>query len=167
MKKFSILICCCLILQLLCACSGNKDDFQAPVNFYFCKKEVSYNSTSAVIQAETREGISYNGNLAALLRAYLLGPHSQELNSLIPSDVYLVSCEISGDAVIVVFSSHLAKLSGIDLSTACSALLMTVRDYTGVETLRISAKDSQLEDKDELVLTYDEIVLMDTTVEMN
>ena len=76
--------------------------------------------------------------------------------------VYVVSCQIDADRVILVMSSQFSNLSGIELTTACSALLMTIHDYTGAQTLQISAKDAQLDDKNEIILTMDDIVLIDT-----
>lgn len=162
MKKLCLLLCCVLVLQLLCACSGNKEDFQEPVNFYYGNKEISYNSPAGVIRAEIQEGSSFHGNLTAFLRAYLLGPTSTELYSFIPADVYVVSCQVSENIATIVLSSQFANLSGIELSAACSALMMTIHDYTGATTMVISAKDSQLDAKDEIVINLDDVVLMDT-----
>lgn len=161
MKKICILICCCLLLQMLCSCSGKKEEFEDPVSFFYCNREIAYNSPTGVIQAETREGSGFQGNLTAFLNAYLRGPVSTELESPVPSDVSLVSCERNGDTVTIVLSAQFSKLTGIELSTACSALMMTVYDYTGAETLQVRAKDSQLDDKNEIVLGIDDIVLID------
>jgi len=162
MRKICILLCCVLILQLFCSCSGKREDFREPVNFYYGNKEISYNSPTGVIRAEVREGSSFHGNLTAFLLAYLLGPASTELYSFIPSDVYVVSCEVNENTATIVLSAQFADLSGVELSAACSALLMTLHDYTGAETLIISAKDSQLDAKDEIIIQMGDIVLMDT-----
>lgn len=164
MKRITIFLCCVLLLMNLCSCSGKDEEFKEPVNFYYCNKEISYNSPTGVIQPEVREGVGYYGNLSAFLRAYLRGPISYELRSFIPSDVYLVSCEVSENMATVVLSAQFAKLSGVDLSAACSALLLTIHDYTGSDTLQVSAKDTQLDAKDVFVISMDEIVLMDTSV---
>ena len=164
MKRFTIFLCCVLLLSAFCSCSAKDEEFEAPVNFYYCSKEISYNSPTGVIQPEIREGVGYYNNLTAFLRAYLLGPVSDELVSFIPADAYLVSCHVDEGVATVVMSTQFAKLSGVDLSAACSALLMTIHDYTGANTLKVSAKDSLLDAKDEFVITMDEIVLMDTSV---
>ncbi|MBQ8359084.1 MAG: GerMN domain-containing protein [Oscillospiraceae bacterium] len=162
MKRACLLLCCALILQILSGCGKKDDDFELPVNFYYSNKEIAYNSQTGVIQAEKREGQSFHGNVTALLHAYLLGPHSDELYSPIPKDVYLVSCQIENDAAYIVLSAQFSKLSGIGLTTGCSAILMTLHDYAGVNDLVIRAKDSQLDGKDTLELSTDSIVLIDT-----
>ena len=164
MKKISILLCCALIMQMFCSCTANKEEFQEPVNFYYGNKEIFYNSPAGVIQAELREGNNFHGNLTAFLRAYLLGPMSSDLYSFVPSDVYVVSCEVNEGYAVVVLSSQFSNLSGVELSAACSALLMTLHDYTGIETLELKVKDSQLDGKSEIIIGINDIVLMDTAV---
>ena len=161
MKKICLILCCCLLLQMVCGCSGNKEEFENPVQFYYCTREISYNSPTGVIQPETREGKGYFDNLSAFLNAYLRGPVSQELVSPIPTDVYLVFCEVENNTAKVVLSSQFSSISGVELSTACSALLLSVHGFTGAETIHISAKESQLDDKEEIVLNIEDVVLID------
>ena len=161
MKKLCILICCVLLLQMLCACNGKNEELKAPVNFYYRNKEITYDSPTAVIYPEVREGAGFHENLTAMLRSYFLGPNSSDLERFIPTDVYMVSCEHTDDEVTIIMSSQFAKVTGVDLTAACSALLLTVHDFTGAETLKISAKDAQLDDKDEIVMSIEDIVLID------
>ena len=162
MKKICILLCCVLLLQFFTACKGKNEEFDVPVNFYYCNHDIFYNSPSGVIQAEVREGSNFNDDLTAFLYAYLRGPISSELQSFIPSDVYLVACSLQGDVAEITLSSSFSRLSGVRLSMVCSAILMSVHDFAGVQTLRVQAKDAQLDDKDEFIITFDELVLIDT-----
>lgn len=165
MKKLSsILLCILLLLSMLCSCSNKKEEFEEPVNFYFYNNDVTYNSPTGVICPEVREGAGYHGNLTAFLQSYLNGPKSDAVRSIIPSDVYLVSCELIDDEVQILFNKSFEKLSGIDLSTACCALLLTVHDYTGANTIVISAKDGKIDDQDYVTLSIDDIVLVDQTM---
>ena len=161
MKKICMLISCLLLIQMLCACVGKKDDFKDPVNFFFCSKEISYNSPTGVIYPEIREGAGFHGNLAAMLRAYFYGPNRDDLKRPVPAEVYMVSCEQNGNIVTIVMCSQFSKVTGVDLSTTCSALLMTVHDFTGADTIKISAKDAQLDDKNEIILSLNDIILID------
>lgn len=164
MKKISILICVALLLQTLCSCSSKEEVFNEPVNFYYCKNEVTYNSPTGVFFPEVREGAGYHGNLTGLLQAYLNGPKKELLHSFIPSDVYLVSSAVNDDEALIVLSKSFERLSGITLSTACSALLLTVHEYTGLNTIVISVKDGKIEDKDSIKLSMDQIVLEDNAM---
>lgn len=162
MKKLSLLICCALLMQMICSCAVKQEDFIEPVNFYYANSDITYNSPVGVIQPEAREGSAFRGDLLPFLGAYLQGPTSSELKRLIPADVYIVSCQVESDSVNLVMSSQFSNLSGIKLTAACSALLMTIHDYTGVQALKISAKDAQLDDKREILLRMDDIVFIDT-----
>ena len=86
---------------------------------------------------------------------------STQLQLIIPSDTSLVSYETDGSTICIVMSAQLSKLSGISLLTACSALFLSLHDFAGIETLRVSAEGCQLDEKDEIVITMDDIVLMD------
>ena len=161
MRKCSLLLCCILLLQLLCSCSATKEEFKKPVNFYYCRREMTYNSAQAVIQPEIREGYGYHGNIVGYLQAYLHGPVSEDLEALIPSDIYLVSCTVDNGIADIVFSSKFSQLSGIRLSTACTAILLSVNEFSNVDTVRIRAKDTQLDEKEYFEISMNDIVLLD------
>lgn len=162
MKKLSLLLCCILLVQMLCSCAAKKEDFVEPVNFYYGNSSIAYNSPTGVIQAEVREGSSFQGNLLVFLGAYLQGPESSGLKQLIPANVYIVSCRQENEKVILVLNSQFSDLSGMELTTACSALLKTIHDYTEAEILQISAQDAQLDDKNEIILSVHDIIYIDS-----
>jgi len=166
MKRICYLLSFILLLQLLFACSGKDEEILQPVNFYYINTEISYNTPNGVIDAEIREGSQFQ-NIEQMLREYLNGPVSSELVSLIPNEVTLLSCITDDDAVYVQLSSQFAELSGIKLTTVCSAMLLTVNDYSGVQTIHIRAEGSNLDDKDEFVLSMDDIVLAETVTSEN
>lgn len=161
MKKICLLLCCALLLQILYGCSGKEEEFKKPTNFYYCRREFNYNSSQAVIQPEVREGYGYQDNMDTFMRAYLYGPVSEELEMLIPSKVYLVSSSFEDKAAEIILSKQFSMLSGAKLATASSAILMTIHDFFGIESVRIYAKDAKLDDKDYIELSLDDIVLLD------
>lgn len=162
MKKIVCILFCALILLSLCACGKQQAELKEPTNFYYINKDISYNSPTGVISAEVREGITFHGNFASFLRAYLQGPESSDLQTYIPAETKLISCAIKGDEVVLTFNEEFSKLSGVKLSAASSALLMSIHDYAGINTLTIRVEHGRLDDKDELRLTLDDIVLMDS-----
>ena len=161
MKRTLLLIVSFLFVLSLCACGSTKEEINEPVNFYYLKSEINFNSASGVLEKEVREGAGFHDNLSAYLHAYLRGPLSSELESLVPSEVYLVSCEAVDNTVSIVFSAQFSSLSGLKLTTACSALLLSVHDFTGADTIYIQAKDEKIDGKDAIVLSMDDVVLTD------
>ena len=161
MRKICVFLCCVLMFHMLCACGRNAEDFEVPVYYYFSNKEISYNTQNGVIQAEIREGADLHGNLTAYLHSYLRGPLSSNFDRIIPSDVYLVSCDMNGNSAEIVFSSQFSKLTGVELVSACSALMLSVNGFTGADSICIRAKNALIDEKDVFVLTMDDIVLTD------
>lgn len=164
MKKFSFFLCCILMMQMLCACPSQKEEFVNPVNFYYCRREISYNSPDAVFQSEVREGKTFQNNLFVFLHSYLYGPNSDELETFIPSGVYLVSCSVDEGVADIVFSTQFSKLTGIKLTTACSGILLSLHDFVDVSAVRIAVKDAQLEDKDYFELSLNDVILLDDVI---
>lgn len=162
MKRISLLLCCLVLLQTFCSCSAKREEYQKPVNFYYCNKEVSYHSPHAVLQPEVREGYSYHDNAVALMHAYLQGPESSALETWIPSDVYLSSCTIENGVAHIVLSNQFAKVTGYKLSLMSSAIFLTLHEFSGIEELRLCAKGAQIDEQDVFTLTMDDIVLIDT-----
>lgn len=160
MKRVCILLCCILLLNL-CACSRHKEELLQPTNFYYCTKEISYNTQEGVICAEVRESIHFQDDLASLLHAYLLGPINPELQTFIPSDVSLISCSVNHNTAVITLSDAFSKLSGIKLSTTCACMLMTINHYTDIDTLCVRVENALLDDKDEIIVTLDDVLLMD------
>ena len=161
MRRILLLMISSLFVLSLCACGNATEEIKAPVNFYYLKTEIDFDSANGVLEKEVREGAGFHDNLSAFLHTYLRGPHSSELERLIPLDVYLVSCEANESTVTIVFSAQFSSLSGLKLTTACSALLLSVHDYTGADTIYIQAKDAQIEGKDSIVLSMNDVVLTD------
>lgn len=157
-----VAVCVLLVVCLLCACTGKSSELVDPVNFYYCNQDFSYNSPASVIQAEVREGTHFHGSTTALLQEYLKGPVSNDLQLIIPQDVSLVSCEVSGGSARVVMSVQFSKLAGVKLSASCSALLMTMHEFAEVDSLVICVAEGQLDGKNEITMSIDDIVLLDT-----
>ena len=158
MRKLCVFLCCVLMLHMLAACGAKAEDFEVPVHYYFINKEITHNG---VIQAEIREGADLHGNLTAYLHSYLRGPVSSDFIRTIPSDVYLVSCNLSDETAEIVFSNQFSKLTGLELVSACSALMLSINAFTGVDTICISTKNALIDEKDVFVITMDDIILTD------
>ena len=162
MRRMICIFCCMFLFFSLCACNHQTEELQEPTNFYYINKNISYNSPSGVISAETREAVTFDGDLNLFLSSYLEGPKSSNLQTYIPAEVRIVSCELSDNEAVLIFSEEFSKLSGYKLSAASCALLMSVHDFLGVNALSISVENGRLDDKDNLHLTMDDIVLMDS-----
>ena len=161
MRKLCLLFCSILILQLLVGCSKKNEDIQQPVNFYYTNKEITYNTSEGVFRAEIREGSQFQ-DLEDLLHVYMQGPISSSLESLLPGGVSLLSCAVENEIAYIRVNTQFSDLSGVKLTTVCSAMLLTAHDYNGVQAICVRAENSKLDDKEEFYLSLDDIVLLDT-----
>ena len=66
------------------------------------------------------------------------------------------------DTADIYLSSQFSELSGINLTIACSAMLLTVHDFSGVQSICVYAENEKLDDKEAFLLSLDDIVLVDT-----
>ena len=164
MRKIPLLLCFVLILQLISGCTRKNEEIKQPVTFYYANKVVSYNTPDAVIGNEIREGADFR-KLEDLLHVYLRGPLSSELQSMIPNGVSLQSCVVEDKIAHIYLNTKFAELSGIKLTTVCSAFLLTVNEYADIQTVSIRAENAKLDDKEAFVLSIDDIVLLDTVTQ--
>lgn len=164
MKK-QLLAFCMVFFLLLAGCNHKKSEIQLPSNFYYLNRNISYNSTSGVICPEVRETADIRNDLTMFIKRYLEGPNSAGLEAVIPSDTRLVTCAMINDTVTLTFSEEFAKLSGTRLSIASSALLLSVNSFNGAERIHICAENSLLDEKEDIILTLDDIVLIDSIVQ--
>lgn len=162
MRRIVLWILGAALLCSLTACKGKETDIREPVKFYYCREEISYNSPDSVIFPEIREAASFGGNVETMLRTYLTGPVSNHGLLPVPANTQLVSFRVENEEAYLTFNEAFAQLSGMDLTTAVSCIAMTVYDYTGIETLRISVESGQLDGKDEIVINALNIILVDS-----
>ena len=167
MKRFVWLLCCILLLPLLCCCGRKQVELQKPGNFYYINKEISYNTSAGVLSAELRETVDFQENLEWMLRSYLQGPKSSDLQTYIPAGTEVVSWEVAEGVAYLQFSDEFARLNGTRLSVSCGAILLSLNDFAGIDGVSIRVADCQLDDKDEVFMTMEDIVLLDAGLPAN
>ena len=155
----------CLMLLFLLFLPGceaqEKEEFVEPVNFYYLKTDVTYFSAEGVIGCEIREAEGYQQDYEKLLKLFLRGPESGELKRVFPKNVELVRLELTETGATVVLSDTAARLTGLDLTIACTCLTATVCDMTGVETVTIRTKTQLLDGNKAITMSRDQILLLD------
>ena len=78
-----------------------------------------------------------------------------------------MTCDVDENTAYVLLSEQFAKLSGVKLTIASSAILLTANESFGIQTIRIQAENAKLDDKEAFVLTMDDIILTDATMSEN
>lgn len=161
MKKQLIFILC--ILFLLSGCS-QAAQYEKPVAFYYCASSYTYESGTAAIAAETREGAGMY-SLEEYFRAYLAGPEDKDLVSPFPADLKLISIRQEGNMVFITLSEELAQLKNLSLSMACACITMTCLALTDAEQVTIEAENSLLDGQKSITMDKNSLLLADQSTE--
>lgn len=125
-------------LILLSACSRPLEPPQSPVTFYYKNAQIQYGTSSGVIGTEQREGLHHEQDYRWILDAYFCGPLSEQLQSPFPKGTQALDYSYDGGILTLTMSEEFSKLTGLDLSVACSCITLTCLDLAGVTAVRIS-----------------------------
>ncbi len=156
MKRFTA-----ILLLLLCLCGCARKAIDIPVSFYYCTDPVDYNDPEGVISPEIREKAGYENDLTALLDLYIRGPVSEGFLSPFPTGLQIKEITVLGDVSEVHLSSELSCLTGHRLTVACVCITMTVIELTGCERVRIRTLGSQLDGRDHIELSRQDLIFSD------
>ena len=166
MKRLTAALLLILTVLSMTACAQDEEPVH-PVAYHYLRApldngEILHGSADSVIAPEIREGDGHQGDLSHLLDIYLLGPLDHDYRSPFPVGTALISITVDGVHASLVLSRQFANHNGIDLTLACACLTMTVMDLTGVETVTISADESQLDGKASITMDRSSMILTDT-----
>ena len=160
-QVISMLLCMCLVLPLFGCNQAVK--IEKPVTYYYRRAELTHGVNDGVIAGEQRESLGHEGDIGYLLAQYISGPHSAAFDQTFPNNLFIVSLRNSNNIISIVFSYHLAELSGIDLTIACACITKTVIEMTGVEAVQISSAGELLDDYQFITMDKDSLLLLDSS----
>lgn len=164
MKRFICFFIAAAVLVCLSSCSSNSKEVDFPVSFYYSSKSISYNTSDGVIASEIREYKGYENNLPGLLAMYLSGPLSKDLVSPFPKGTALISLKVHDDEVHILLSEEFAKLTGMDLTIACTCISMTMFGVTDCSSVALQAQNTLLNGVEILRFTPNDMILLDDYV---
>lgn len=159
MKRIAALVLSAFLLLSLWGCQ-EKETFQSPVAFYYQALDLDYEIQCTAIRSETRECADYT-SMAEILRAYLQGPESQDLQNPFPAGLELISMQANGSTLYLTLSDQLGTLSGLELTMACSCLAMTCLELTDVTDVDIRTESQLLDGEKSITMNRDDLGLVD------
>lgn len=161
MKRIIIFSLALLLLVSSLGCSRQEDSIDVPVEFYYRKATLSYNSEQAVLCSETRESSGYD--LTGLFNNYLQGPITDECVSPFPAGVKVLAIDQSGSSLSIELSAPLAELSDINLTLACACLCKTAIGLTQCTTVEISVPNATLNGSTSIIMDEQHLLLLDNS----
>lgn len=162
-KKTIIILLSFLLLSFLLGCSGQTEEFQQPVSFFYPEKAQEDGSITNVIRAELREGAVFSGDLQQLLTAYMVGPKDSVLYVPFPVHTELNEVSVVDNKVILHFNSAFGELSSLERTIACACISKTCMEFTGAVSVEIFAEGILFDGVDSIVITQDNLLTEDNT----
>lgn len=157
MKRiFSILIPCVLLLS---GC-GSQVQPAAPANFYYVRNEFLYHEEYGAIAPEVRETCNC-GDLTELVRTYISGPETYDLQSPFPLGTQVIRVSTAEDTICVEMNAVYATLTGYELTIANACLAKTLLDCAKASSVQISAENSTLGGAAQITMTANSLLLWD------
>lgn len=152
MKRILSIILALLILFSFAGCTAENE-----ILFFYPRAEIQYGNAGGVIVSESREVSGENLSLEYLLKLYLEGPISQELQNPFPSGTALLSFVLENKQLTLTLSESFSKLENMDYTIACACLANTGFSLTDAESITI------LSGNHSITLTPDVISLIDNS----
>ncbi len=160
MKKAICLFLCCISLLLCFGCTEEALEIQEGLCLYYPAAQLSYQPGSRAIGSESRT-LDEHADLAQILNIYFRGPEAEYLLPAFPVGLRIVKTTTEDKTVYITVSSHMAELSGLELTMACACLTLTTLELTGAETVVINAEDALLDGQKSITMDKNTLLLTD------
>lgn len=161
--------CICVLITLsfllLWGCSAPTVNDGISHTFYYCSDTPHESSDNSLIYPESRMISPDQDNTETIVDLYLRGPQDDDLLSPFPYDVSVVDLSQVNQTAYIILSRQFGRLSGIDLTVACSCLSMTLAQLLDVKTVVIAADNLLLDGKQTLTIKVSDISTRDTAAD--
>lgn len=159
MRKFILSVLLLSLLLSMFGCGQHNEEIQEPVNFYYLADLTASDEFDQVIVEEVTESAGLSNE--ELLAHYLTGPKSEGKVNPFPHGLSVVYLRKQSSRIVLILSTELLELSGLDLTLACACLASTVFELYGCQSLEIIVNGHLLDGKASIVISREDLVLYD------
>lgn len=165
MKRFALIILFPTLIISLFGCGKSAEpELILPIALYYHNDLDDKDNFNEVFVSEIREGADWQNDHMLLLNNYFLGPESDNLINPFPTDLTVVSLSNNGNTTNIVLSDQITKLTGMDLTMACSCLSLTLFELTQCDFVEIAAEDNLIADQEVIVIGRESLLMSDEVI---
>ena len=161
MKRILVILLLISVTVAFAACENDGKHSESTVIVYYKSASTTYGTADGVIAPYELDATGHESDIAYLLNAYFSEPVSDLHTATYPRLTQLVSLELDGLTAKITMNDDFAKLTGLNLSLACSCLTQTVISLTGCQEVIISAQNMKLDGQYFITLSRDSYLLLD------